>query len=217
MQVTGVVLPRRIPRTRVFQSPLIVVRILQTVKGTYLIHNFEDLLLNYLKTPKKQKEKDDLRSRLQERIESGQFQINFENYAHFEWSGSDELYKTHTHTNELAVVTITNNLKTTAPNAAHRMVSKLTTCVNQFLSDSSDASRESNSDKLHFCLVGDDLNIPFGVFISIVQNESTKVEEVPTWVEELTQERLRVTYRHSNFLIKIDGRLLKAIIDYKKY
>ena len=184
---------------------------------TYLIHNFEDVLLNYLQTPKKQKEKDDLRSRLQERIESGQFQINFENYAHFEWSGSDELYKTHTHTNELAVVTITNNLKTTAPNAAHRMVSKLTTCVNQFLSDSSDASRESNSDKLHFCLVGDDLNIPFGVFISIVQNESTKVEEVPTWVEELTQERLRVTYRHSNFLIKIDGRLLKAIIDYKKY
>ena len=88
----------------------------------------------------------------------------------------------HIHTNELAVVTITNNLKTTASNAAHRMVSKLTTCVNQFLSDSSDASRESNSDKLHFCLVGDDLNIPLGVFISIVQNESTKVEEVPTWV-----------------------------------
>lgn len=99
----------------------------------------------------------------------------------------------------------------TGSDAAHLVVSKLTTLVNQHLQ-----STEKMNAK-HFCVVGEDSHILLGILLSFAQNEFMSVVTQESWLKALTriENPVRITYRHSNFLVKIDNRLVYAVEKYK--
>ena len=155
----------------------------------------------------------------------------------------ESIYVSHSHENSLCLVIwnstkenandslYTTSVQTTkyedlaagdrseAPNASHRLVSRLVTQVDKSLLDIGESNAATESYQ-HFCLVGEDLHILMGILLGIVENESQNMTiegDTITWAKALTSHNLplRLTYRHSNFVVNIDNSFIRAVQNYK--
>jgi len=123
--------------------------------------------------------------------------------------------------------------RSVAPDASHRLVSRLVTQVDSFLEEISTTAQPKLCQ--HFFLVGEDLHILLGILLGFVENESqyssqnkdSQTEAAQkedhqmapgnTWASALSSDPpiLSLTYRHGNFLVKIDRVFIAAVLSYK--
>lgn len=113
--------------------------------------------------------------------------------------------------------------RTIAPDATHRLLSRLAT---QFTEKLKNGSQEVDARRInppHFCVVGEDLHILLGLMLNIAENERAFHDgnldnaNVATWRKAISrlEKPFKIRNRHSNFLVPLDRRLMNALMCYK--